>query len=62
LVETESLSIVEEYLQRIRHLEEENAQLREAARTFGELAERLKRALDAERRRQELPGRTFNAT
>ncbi len=42
---------VEEYLARIRQLEEENAYLREAAKTFGDLAERLKRALDAELRR-----------
>jgi hypothetical protein len=41
----------EEYLARIRQLEEENAHLREAAKTFGDLAERLKRALDAELRR-----------
>jgi hypothetical protein len=42
---------VEECLARIRQLEEENAHLRQAAKTFGELAERLKRALDAELRR-----------
>ena len=42
---------VEECLARIRQLEEENAHLREAAKTFGDLAERLKRALDAELRR-----------
>jgi hypothetical protein len=41
---------VEECLARIRQLEEENAHLREAAKTFGELAERLKRALDAQLR------------
>jgi len=42
---------VDECLARIRQLEEENAHLREAAKTFGDLAERLKRALDAELRR-----------
>lgn len=45
-------SALEEYLARIRQLEEENAHLREAAKTFGDLAERLKRALDAELRRE----------
>jgi hypothetical protein len=44
-------SSVEECLAKIRQLEEENAHLRDAAKTFGELAERLKRALDAELRR-----------
>jgi predicted nuclease with TOPRIM domain len=44
---------LEECLARIRQLEEENAHLREAARTFGDLAERLKRALDDELRRVE---------
>ena len=46
---------VEECLARIRQLEEENAHLREAAKTFGDLAERLKRALDAELRRAGQP-------
>ena len=41
---------LEHCLARIRHLEEENKHLREAALTFGGLAERLKSALDAERR------------
>jgi hypothetical protein len=52
-------SSVEECLARIRQLEEENAHLRQAAKTFGELAERLKRALDAELRRSgsATPGR-----
>ena len=44
---------LEECLSRIRQLEEENAHLREAAKTFGDLAERLKRALDSERRAEE---------
>jgi hypothetical protein len=48
VVEPEAL---EDYRARIRQLEEENAHLREAAKTFGDLAERLKRALDAELRR-----------
>lgn len=48
MVEPEAL---EDCLARIRQLEEENAHLREAAKTFGDLAERLKRALDAELRR-----------
>jgi hypothetical protein len=47
---------VDECLARIRQLEEENAHLREAAKTFGDLAERLKRALDAEVRRGRHPG------
>ncbi len=47
---------VDECLARIRQLEEENAHLREAAKTFGDLAERLKRALDAELRRGGHPG------
>lgn len=50
-------SALEEYLARIRQLEEENAHLREAAKTFGDLAERLKRALDAEVRRESASAR-----
>ena len=50
-------SSLEEYLARIRQLEEENAHLREAAKTFGDLAERLKRALDAELRRDSASAR-----
>jgi proteasome assembly chaperone (PAC2) family protein len=53
VVEPEASRAVEECLARIRQLEEENAQLREAARTFGDLAERLKRALDDELSRTE---------
>ena len=53
MVESDNRSrSVEECLARIRQLEEENAHLREAAKTFGDLAERLKRALDAELRRR----------
>jgi len=37
---------------RLDQLREENEHLRESARTFGELAERLMRQLDAERRRR----------
>ena len=37
--------------ERIAQLREENEQLREAARVFGELAERLMRQLETERRR-----------
>ena len=37
--------------ERIAHLQEENSQLREAARTFGDLAERLNAELREERRR-----------
>ena len=48
VVEPEASRIIEDCLARIRQLEEENAHLREAAKTFGDLAERLKRALDAE--------------
>lgn len=51
MVEPEGSRTLEDCLARIRQLEEENMYLREAARTFGDLAERLKRALDAERRR-----------
>ena len=51
MVEPEASRTLEDCLARIRQLEEENAHLREAAKTFGELAERLKRALDAELRR-----------
>lgn len=48
MVDSEASKALEECLTRIRQLEEENAHLREAAKTFGDLAERLKRALDAE--------------
>ena len=51
MVEPEASGTLEDCLARIRQLEEENAHLREAAKTFGDLAERLKRALDAELRR-----------
>jgi hypothetical protein len=34
----------------VRRLEEENAQLRESAQTFGDLAERLRTTLETERR------------
>jgi hypothetical protein len=51
VVEPEASRTLEDCLARIRQLEEENAHLRGAARTFGDLAERLKRALDAELRR-----------
>ena len=57
MVEPEASRTLEECLARIRQLEEENAHLREAARTFGDLAERLKRALDAELRAAEETGR-----
>ena len=50
MVQPEASRTLEECLARIRQLEEENAHLREAAKTFGDLAERLKRALDAELR------------
>lgn len=56
MVEPEASRTLEECLARIRQLEEENAHLREAAKTFGDLAERLKRALDAELRRADLSG------
>lgn len=55
VVEPKSRTL-EDCLARIRQLEEENAHLRDAAQTFGDLAERLKRALDAERRRAERSG------
>jgi len=50
VVDLEDLRTVTDCLERIRQLEEENAHLREASRMFGDLAERLKHALDAERR------------
>ena len=56
MVEPEASRTLEECLARIRQLEEENAHLRDAAKTFGDLAERLKRALDAELRRVDLTG------
>jgi hypothetical protein len=56
VVEPAASRVVEDCLARIRQLEEENAQLREAATTFGALAERLKRALDAELRSTGQPG------
>jgi len=52
VADPESTLTVGDCLERIRELEEENEHLREAASTFGELAERLKRALDSERRRR----------
>lgn len=51
MVDTEASKTLEACLAKIRQLEEENAHLREAAKTFGELAERLKRELDAQLRR-----------
>lgn len=42
---------LESYRLRIAELQEENAALREAARTFGDLAERLNQELKDERRR-----------
>jgi hypothetical protein len=56
VVEPEASGTLEDCLARIRQLEEENAHLREAAKTFGDLAERLKQALDAELRRAEPSG------
>lgn len=50
MVESEVSTTLEDCLARIRQLEEENAHLRAAAKTFGDLAERLKSALDAELR------------
>jgi proteasome assembly chaperone (PAC2) family protein len=46
VVDPEASRTLEECLARIQELEEENAHLREAAKTFGDLAERLKRALE----------------
>jgi hypothetical protein len=50
VLETDRMITLEDCLLRIRQLEEENAHLRQAAKTFGELAERLKVSLDRERR------------
>ncbi len=58
MVEPEASEPLEDCLAHIRQLEEENAHLREAAKTFGDLAERRKRALDAELRRTGYAGRT----
>lgn len=41
---------LEDCQETVRHLEEENHELREAAGTFGQLAERLNSALREERR------------
>lgn len=48
MVDPEASRTLEDCLARIRALQEENAHLREAAKTFGDLAERLKRALESE--------------
>ena len=61
MVEPEASRSLEDCLARIRQLEEENAHLREAAKTFGDLAERLKRALDAEQKRAGYAGRTVRS-
>ena len=42
---------LDSYRQKIAELQEENTALREAARTFGDLAERLNQELKEERRR-----------
>jgi hypothetical protein len=47
--------------ERLAQLREENAQLREAARVFGELAERLMEQLDAERRHRQSPVESSHA-
>ena len=41
---------IRELEEAVRNLQEENQQLRSAARAFGDLAERLSLSLDAERR------------
>jgi proteasome assembly chaperone (PAC2) family protein len=51
VVDPEASKTLVDCLAKIRQLEEENAHLREAAKTFGELAERLKHELDAQLRR-----------
>ncbi len=48
MVDQEAANALAECVARIRQLEEENAHLRQAAKTFGDLAERLKHALDIE--------------
>jgi hypothetical protein len=48
VVDQEASDALAECVARIRQLEEENAHLRQAAKTFGDLAERLKHALDIE--------------
>jgi hypothetical protein len=42
---------LDSYRQKIAELQEENTALRDAARTFGDLAERLNQELRGERRR-----------
>ena len=53
MVDQEASNALAECLARIRQLEEENAHLRQSAKTFGDLAERLKHALDVELGRAE---------
>ena len=48
MVDQEASNALAECVARIRQLEEENAHLRQAAKTFGDLAERLKHALEIE--------------
>ena len=48
MVDQEAANALAECVARIRQLEEENAHLRQAAQTFGDLAERLKHALEIE--------------
>ena len=48
VVDPEASNALAECLARISQLEEENTHLRQAAKTFGDLAERLKHALDIE--------------
>ena len=48
MVDQEAANALAECVARIRQLEDENAHLRQAAKTFGDLAERLKHALDIE--------------
>ena len=58
MVDLEASNALAECRARIRQLEEENSHLRQAAKTFGDLAERLKHALDLELGRvTRVPGR-----
>jgi hypothetical protein len=60
VVDPEASTTLEDCLARIRQLEEENAHLRAAAKTFGDLAERLQRALELELRAADEAGNALD--
>lgn len=55
MAEQDFPDVLEAALARVHHLEQENICLRNAADTFGLLAERLNRALQTERRASAVP-------